>query len=156
MDPIIAAARGLATDAFDVLRRAATGLSADALDWEPAGPDTNSIAVLATHSLNATRLLMSLAVGLDQPARDRDAEFEATSGGADRLLGLIDEISGECLAILDEAPHDIDWSQLRDLQRADGSTTQRPAAFFIVHAVDHLRGHADEASLTRHVWEART
>jgi hypothetical protein len=155
MDPIVSAARSLADAAFGVLRRATDGLPAEALDWESAGPDTNSIAVLATHSLNATRLLLSLAVGAPQPDRDRDAEFEATSGGSARLLTLIDEIGGECLAILDDAPSEIDWAESRTMHRSDGSTAERPAAFYIVHAVDHLRGHADEASLTRHVWEAR-
>jgi hypothetical protein len=27
------------------------------------------------------------------------------------------------------------------------------AAYALMHAVEHLRGHVDQASLVRHVWE---
>lgn len=155
-DPIVVATRRLVSDAFEVLRRAIDGAPDAALDTEPGAPEhTNSIAVLTTHSLNATRLMLSVCFGLPQPDRDRDAEFAATSGGADRLLRLVDEIGGECLAILDEAPDTVDWGTMRAVTRADGSTSQQTAAFWIVHIAEHLRGHADEAGLTRHIWDAR-
>ena len=149
-DAIITATRDLAGDAFDVLRRSVDGLDADALNRRPAGPDTNSIAVLATHALGATRLLMSLAVGAPLPARDRDAEFAATATGPDALLGAIDAIAAECLAILDDAG-EVDWGAPRRRTRSDGSVWEMTAGYALLHALDHLRGHADEAALTRYV-----
>jgi hypothetical protein len=149
-DPIITATRELAGDAFDVLRRSVDGLDADALNRRPGGPDTNSIAVLVTHALGATRLLMNLAVGAPLPARDRDAEFTASVTGADALRGAIDTIAAECLAILDAAGS-VDWNAPRSRTRADGSVWEMTAAYAMLHALDHLRGHADEAALTKHV-----
>lgn len=149
-DPIITATRDLAGDAFEVLRRSVDGLDADALNRRPAGPDTNSIAVLVTHSLGATRLLMNLAVGAPLPARDRDAEFAASVAGPEALLDAIDTIGAECLAILDGAGS-VDWAAPRRRTRSDGSVWEMTAAYAMLHALDHLRGHADEAALTRHV-----
>jgi hypothetical protein len=149
-DPIITATRELCGDAFDVLRRSVDGLDADALNRRPGGPDTNSIAVLVTHALGATRLLMNLAIGAPLPARDRDAEFAMSATGPDALLGAIDTIAAECAAILDGAGS-VDWSAPRSRTRADGSVWEMTAAYAMLHALDHLRGHADEAALTRHV-----
>jgi hypothetical protein len=155
-DPIIAAVRRLADDAFDVLRATVDGLPVEALDWEPAGPDTNSIAVLTTHSLNATRLLVCRALGMPEPARDRDAEFTTAGDDAGTLRALIDRFSAEIGSLFDQAPDDNDWAAQRAFTRSDGTTTHNSAALYMVHAVDHLRGHADEAALTRHFWEARS
>lgn len=153
-DPIADAAREAVAGAFDVLRRTVGAVPEEALDWEPGSPEhTNSIAVLTTHSLNATRMLLSVALGLPLPPRDREAEFTATSGGAERLLGLIDVIGSECLGILDGAPDHVNWGDTRTRTRPDGSTADRTAAFWLVHAVEHLRGHADEAALTTHMWD---
>ncbi|MBI5158419.1 MAG: DUF664 domain-containing protein [Acidimicrobiia bacterium] len=149
-DPIITATRALAVDAFDVLRHSVDGLHADALNRRPAGADTNSIAVLVTHALGATRLLMSLAVGAPLPPRDRDAEFAAQVADPDTLLDAISTIGAECLAILDGAAS-IDWGAPRQRTRSDGSTWSMTAGYAMLHALDHLRGHADEAALTRHV-----
>lgn len=151
-DPIARAARDLAADAFDVLRRAVTGASEKILDDAPGSVEhTNSIAVLTSHALGSTRSMLCTAFGLPVPPRDRDAEFAARSGGADRLLGLIDVIGAECLGILDAAPDSIDWGTARSRPRPDGSAFELPAAYWVLHAIEHLRGHADEAMLTRHL-----
>lgn len=149
-DPIITAARDLIGDAFDVLRKSANGLDADALNRRPAGPDTNSLAVLVSHGIGATRLLLNLAIGAPLPARDRDAEFATSVTDPERLLGALDAGSAECLALLDGAGP-VDWGATRCRTRADGSVWEISAAYAMLHAVDHLRGHADEAALTRHV-----
>lgn len=155
-DPLIAAAREISGWAFDVLRNAVTGLDAEALDWEPADPEhTNSITVLATHALGATRLLMSVAVGLPEPERSHDAEFATSGLSAAELLAHIDDMADQCHEILDGAPEQVDWGQTRPRTMSDGRRTERTAAWYIIHSVDHLRGHADEAALTRHMLDAR-
>ena len=116
-DPIITATRELAADALAVLRRSVDGLDVDALNRRPAGPDTNSIAVLVSHALGATRLLMNLAIGAPLPARDRDAEFAASATDPDSLLEAIDVGAAECLAILDGAG-EVDWSSTRRRTRS--------------------------------------
>jgi hypothetical protein len=148
-DPIIAAARRAVADSIEVLRTAVAGADPAALNRRPAGEQTNSIAVLATHALMSTRMHLSLALGLPAPARDRGAEF-ATVADAERLLESIESVGAECLELLDGADP-VDWGATRSLTRADGTTAEMTAAWALVHGVDHLRGHADEASLTRHV-----
>jgi len=155
MDPIVAASKRLISEAFDILRTAVDGAPAEALEWEAGATDhTNSIAALTRHGLGATRSMLATCFDLEAPARDREAEFNAPSGGAAALLALIDDLGGECLQILDDAPESIDWSENRPVTRKDGSTLDLSAAFWMIHIVEHLRGHADEAGLTRHVWNA--
>jgi hypothetical protein len=154
-DPIIEAARCAVAQGADTLRRAVGDLPAEALNWKPAGPNTNSIAVLVTHAMYATRILATMAAGLPAPARDRAAEFAAVADGPESLLALIDGLAGECATILN-ACEGIDWSAPRTRRRDDGSIVEMSTAEALLFAVTHLRGHADEAALTRHFWLART
>lgn len=152
-DPIIAAARRSIGDGFATLRRAVTGLPPEALNWRPAGEETNTIAVLAIHAAASTRMLLHLALGLPAPPRDRDAEFAATADDAAGLMRRVDALAVECTEALDRAG-DPDWGALRRRTRSDGETVEVTAAEALIQAVDHLRGHADEASLTRHIWSS--
>lgn len=153
-DPLLAAARKVVTEAFDELRRAVDGLPGEALDWRPAGPETNSLAVLVTHAMNSTRLWMRVAVGLPIPKRDREAEFGAKSADPADLLRLIDELAVESTTALDSV-ETVDWSALHPWKRASGEVVEFTTAYALIHGVEHLRGHADQASLTRHLWEAQ-
>ena len=152
-DPIIEATRRVIGDIFDTLRTVVDGLPAEALNWRPAGEgDTNSIAVQLTHGLHATRRLLNFATEHPQQApRDREAEFGANVDGPESLLRLIDEVDADCNTTLDNADMS-DWGVMRQLR---SSGEELSAAFLIIHAAEHLRGHADEASLTRHVWMAQ-
>lgn len=152
-DPFVPAARRAIGEAVDTLRRVVDGLPAEGLNWVPAGDETNSIAVLTTHAMHATRLLLHVAAGLPPPPRDRASEFAATADDSAALLRLIDDVAGDCARALDAA-ETVDWSVVRRRTRDGGEVVEMSAAFALIHAVDHLRGHADEASLTRHVWTA--
>lgn len=149
-DPFITAARRLFDDAVGVLRDAVTGADAAVLNTKPAGDDTNAIAALVAHALGAARLLVAVAVDAPHPHRDRPGEFATTVPGPEALLAMIDAQVVEVTATLDRALA-VDWSATRSFPRADGSTAEMTAAFALMHAIDHLRGHADEASLSRHV-----
>ncbi len=154
-DPIIAAARRVFDGAIDTLRGVVDGMPAAGLNWQAAGDrDSNSIAVHTTHALHATRRLINVAMGQPPGPRDRQAEFSAQVDGPEPLLDLIDEVAGDCRATLDGGT--VDWGEVRQLQRRGHPTVEMSAAFALIHAVEHLRGHADEASLTRHVWLARS
>ncbi len=148
-DPIIAAARRSVADSIEVLRAAVTGADSAALNRRPAGEETNSIAVLATHALLSTRMHLHLALGMAAPPRNRAAEFAATAD-AGPLQEMIASTGAECLALLDGAGT-VEWGSIRTFTRADGTTTEMTAAWALIHGIDHLRGHADEASLTRHL-----
>jgi hypothetical protein len=96
-----------------------------------------------------------MAAGLPAPARDRAAEFAAVADRPESLLALIDSLAAECATILN-ACEGIDWSAPRTRRRDDGSIVEMSTAEALFFAVTHLRGHADEAALTRHFWLART
>ena len=154
-DPIISAARRFVAGGFSTLRSVVEAVPAEELNWRPGGEETNTISVLVTHAAYSTRMLLAMALGLPMPPRDRGAEFAAHAEDGESLLRLVDGLSAECLAALDGAGP-IDWGALRQRKRDDGEVVQIPAAEALFHAVEHLRGHADEASLTRHLWLTRS
>lgn len=146
------AAKRLVDDGITAIRRSVAGLDADRLNRRPAGDDTNSIAVLATHAMHATRLWLAIAVGAEVPQRHRASEFETVAEDAESLLRMIDEVASGCREAL-ATPGPIEWSAPRRITRDDGSGFEVTAAFALVHAVEHLSAHAADASLTRHLWD---
>ncbi len=154
-DAVLDAANELVTSALTELRDVIAGLPGEALDWRPVGDETNSIAVLATHSMHSARLWLAIAAGLPRPERDREAEFATRERDPQALLEMIDGFSAECLAAL-EAAAGTDWDNTREWTRAGGGTMEVTAAYALIHALEHLRGHVDQASLVRHLWEARS
>ena len=106
-DPTIEAAREILGEAFDAMRASIAGATPDELNRRPAGDDTNTIAVLATHSMNSTRWWLHVAMGAEPPLRDRPSEFLATAAGVDELLSFFDEMAADCHAALNtDVPFD--------------------------------------------------
>ncbi len=155
-DPVMAAARDLLTVTLGDLRPGVEGASREALNWRPGNEDTNSIAVLALHSMTSTRWWLSVAVGAPLPVRDRDAEFRAAATDAAALLAFIDGMERDCLALLDGA-RDVDWSAMRRTgpRPRPGADEEVTAAWALVHALQHLREHAGQITLTRQLWDQR-
>jgi uncharacterized damage-inducible protein DinB len=156
-DPLLAAAAALLDDSLNDLRAALDGLSTEALNWRPAGAETNSIAVLATHSLHSTRAWLTVALGLPYPERDRPSEFRTEAPDAMGLHALLEDFGGQCRRMLLDA-RDIDWSAMRATapRNRPGASEDESAAFSIVHALQHLREHTGQMALTRQLWEQRT
>ena len=163
-DPITPSARFVLRESLGELRAAVEGVPAEALNWRPAGEETNSIAVLATHALSSTRSWLAVAVGAPLPERDRPSEFLVMEDDPWALLRLVDELSEECRALLRDAG-DVDWSatrktHARPAKKADDGSWQPgvdevPAAYAVLHALEHLGQHVAHCSLTRQLWEAR-
>ncbi len=149
-DPLLTSARDILRRAHDDMRAAIDGLPSDALNWRPTPADTNSIAVLAIHSLSSTRHWLSVAVDEPPPSRDRDAEFEATARKPAELLHFVDSATAVCLSLIDK-DRVVDWSALRD----PNGGRQLFAAWALLHALEHLREHVGQISLTRQLWEQR-
>ncbi len=153
---MLASAAYVLTDDIKELRAAIDTLPDEALNWKPAGEETNSVAVLVTHVLHSTRSWISTAVGAPLPDRDRDAEFRVTARTTADLLALLDEFGSQILALLNNA-RDIDWAANRKTHmRPDPSLPDYvPASFALLHAIDHFGQHVAHVSLTRQLWEAR-
>jgi DinB superfamily len=147
-DPTLEAAAEILRAALSDLRGAVDGVPADELNRRPGGEDTNSIAVLATHSMHSTRAWLSVAVGAEPPARDRPAEFRAIASN-DELLALIDEMGAECAALLDGATFDPDRTGLAPWRQGAQADEPVSAAWALLLALVHLREHVAHAQLTR-------
>jgi uncharacterized damage-inducible protein DinB len=155
-DPFLGSARYILNDYLAEMRRAVDGLPDEAINWKPGGDDTNSIAVLVVHNMSSTRAWMTVALGNPWPDRNRDQEFETRSENAAELLGVIDEVGGNILGMLDSAG-DVDWAEnRRSLMPPDSDAPAYvPAAFAITHAVEHFSQHVAHVTLTRQLWDAR-
>ena len=155
-DSLLPSIRYVVTEDLKDLRAGVEGLPGEALDWKPAGEDTNSIAVLATHVLHSTRSWLSVAVGAPLPDRDRESEFRVRSDDPAALLAFIDDFSSQIKALLDST-REVDWEANRKAHaRPDPSLPDYvPAAWAALHAIEHLREHIAHIGLTRQLWQAR-
>lgn len=155
-DPFPAGAREVLDLALREMRECVDGLTAEVLNWRPAGEGTNSIAVLAVHSLSSTRSWLSVALGAPLPERDRPSEFVATTEGVVALLSFVDAMQGDCVSLLDGA-RDVDWSAQRRAHTRPGDAPEPDvvAAWALMHALSHLREHVGQMLLTRQLSESR-
>jgi len=155
-DPLLAAAANTVRRTLAEMRETIAGFSPEALNWKPAGEDTNSVAVLTTHSLHSTRSWLSTALGEPLPDRDRDSEFRVSASDREAVLTLFDDFASQCNALL-TSPRDVDWAAVRRTHtRPEDEAARVPAAWALLHAIEHLREHLGQMQLTRQLWEARS
>ena len=156
-DPLLAAGNATVRRTLAEMRQTVAEFPPDGLNWKPAGEDTNSVAVLATHSLHSTRSWLCTALGEALPDRDRDSEFRVAADDPAALLDLFDRMSSECTTLF-ERGQTADWGAIRRTHtRPDASDAiEVPAAWALLHAIEHLREHLGQMQLTRQLWDART
>jgi len=144
-DPTIDAFREVLDESLDEIRRGVADLSPEQLNARPAGGETNSIAVIATHALGATLSWLSLAMGAPLPERDRDAEFRTVADVG--FAARTDEMIGRCLAVLDTGP----WDPARVGTPNWNARLAEPrtAAYAAAHALAHLGEHVGHLHMTR-------
>jgi hypothetical protein len=153
-DPLLAAARELLDGSCAGIGRAIEGAPTEALNWRPAGEDTNAIAVLTVHALHSTRWWLSVATGADAPERDRPSEFEATATDSADLLALVDRMAEACRGLL-AAGAPFDPGARRTSRPSYGPPEEVTGAWAVLHALEHLREHVAQLQLTRQLWDAR-
>jgi uncharacterized damage-inducible protein DinB len=135
-------------EAHAAMRTVVSGLSPELLDWKP-GEETNSIAALIAHTLDAERALTAIVAGVTLP-RDREAAFRVGRLGAGRLVAMIDVADREVDGFLGGLTQDrLDASIERPARTASG-------AFWLLHAAVHSREHIGQATLTRQLAEQAT
>jgi len=94
-DHVLESARELVGDSLEELNASIEGLPIEALNWRPTD-DANSVAVIATHALGASRVWLRMAMGLPLPERDLDAEFRASAPDADEFGRFVQRMSDDC------------------------------------------------------------
>jgi hypothetical protein len=114
------------------------------------------MAVLTFHAWSSTRSWLSVAVGAPLPERDRDAEFLTQASNPDELRAWFEGIAQECDALLDVSGA-FDGGAMRKTHVRPGPDDPQevPAAFALLHAMEHLREHEGQLSLTRQLWDAQ-
>ena len=153
-DPFLTSARDLLRRARDDMRAAIDGLSPDALNWRPAGDDTNSIAAMANHAVTSARTWLSVAVEAPLPDRDRPTEFDFTARDSGDLLAFVDGLFEDCLSLIDSS-RTVDWAALRK-HWDPGRDIELFPAWALLHALEHLREHVGQTSLTRQLWDQQS
>ena len=155
-DPIVVAASEVFEESIRGLRAAITGLSAEGLNWRPAGTDTNPIAVLAVHAMGSTRSWLAVAFGAPLPERDRDAEFRTVAGGPEELIEHVDRVVEDCRSLLaGTGAFDPGAQRTSHVRTSSGQAEVVSGAWAMLHAVEHLSEHVGHAQLTRQLWEQR-
>ena len=152
-DPLLQAARAILRAHRDAMLAAIAGLPPEAINWTPAGDETNSIAVLVHHAWHSTRQWLSVAVDAPLPDRNRSAEFDVSYDSADSLAAKLEEISEECIALISRDAR-IDPGAVRS-HWDPGNDLKFNAAWALMHALEHLGEHVGHVGLTRQVWEDR-
>lgn len=147
VDAVRDACRTIFHDQHNRWRNVISGLDAEALNWKP-GDETNSIAVLVSHGLDAERFCVAnmADVTLD---RDREAKFRTQVSNADELLGVIDATEKEVDGYLDQLTADKLGANVTRGDRA------RSGAEWVLHALEHSCEHIGQAELTRQMWEQK-
>jgi len=145
-DPLATAdVRTFLHDGHTAMRALVDGLSPAALNWKP-GEETNSIAALVTHALDAERHLTAAVADLSL-VRDREAAF--------RVQGLT---RAELAAMIDATEQDVDGHLALVTHDRLAATIVRPnrtatGAGWLILVAAHSREHLGQASLTRQLAE---
>lgn len=150
IDALSAGVRQVLGEQKEAMRELVGALDAGALNWTPlSGTETNSIAQLLAHAMEAERFLLASAV--DAPIeRNREAQFQVAVPGPADVLALIDQTQqvGEGFLARLTAEH-----LTREITR--GART-RPGSWWLLHAIEHSSEHLGQALLTRQLYDARS
>ena len=149
MDALKAAAKQVLGVQKQAMRDVVNGLDGAALNWKPLdGQETNSIAVLLSHALDAERYLVasSVDVMLD---RDREAQFRVEVESAGDLLALIDRTETEVNGWIDSLTAEQLAAEVARPNRTHSG------AWWLLHAIEHSNEHVGQAMLTRQLLEAQ-
>jgi len=155
-DPTVSAAREIFDEKIEGIHGSVDGLPTEALNWRPAGDDTNPIAVLAVHAMGSTRNWLAVAFGAQLPERDRSAEFRSVAGDGTELLAHVDRVAEDCRRLFDGAGRfQPDATRASGFRTRSGDEEVVTRAWAILHALEHLSEHVGHAQLTRQLWERR-
>jgi uncharacterized damage-inducible protein DinB len=156
-DALLEAARLILDDSFAALD-GCLDAPAEALNWHPAAPESNSLAGIAMHALSSARAWLLVVRGTPQTDRQRGSEFEAGVTDAAAFRAKATELMEECISLLESMPRPFDAAVMRrsHARRDPSLPHEMTAAWALLHVVDHLREHVGQMMLTRSLWEARS
>ncbi len=136
----------LRTEMFKTLQ----GLDERGLNWTPLPQGTNSLFVLATHTLGAEHGWIVEIIGGVPPTRVRAQEFLAHGSSLDQLRAQFDAVARDSERILQPlTAADLNQTRVREPY---GTVTVR---WIVIHVLEHYAEHLGQVRLTRQLWEKR-
>ena len=150
MDQTAATVANLFRAVHALVRDTIKDLDADALNWTPPAPDTNSSATLVVHTLGSEAEVLR-TVRNTPGDRDRDAEFLTHAPNAADLLQRLDAAD----AYLDDLTSGITADDLA-ATRSRGDRPPQTGLYWLVSNYGHAREHLAHLQLTRQLYEARS
>ena len=148
METVVATVTELFRGVHEQMRDEVRGLDAEALNWTPA-PETNSVAVLVTHTVGSEAEVLRIVRGLPSD-RDRPAEFRGRAVSPDDLVARLDAAD----ALLDELAPGISADDLA-ATRARPNLGTRTGLYWLLHNAGHAREHLAHIQLTKQVYNAQ-
>lgn len=150
LDAVRENAREILSEQKSSMREIVSGLGDEGLNWLPAGNDeTNSIAQMLSHALEAERFLAATAVDASID-RNREAQFKVSGVSESDLLATIDQTEAMVNGFLGQLTAD---HLSKEIARPGRSRT---GGWWLLHAIEHSREHIGQAYLTRQLYEGRT
>lgn len=129
---------------FQTLETAPRG----AWNWAPGGDETNSLFVLAKHSIGSEHGWIYEVLGQGAPTRNRPAEFVARGETLDDLRAEFERVASETRRVL-EALTESELSTTR-FRESHGQVSVR---WIILHVIEHFSEHLGQMYLTKQLWE---
>jgi uncharacterized damage-inducible protein DinB len=124
------------------------GLPVEALDWQPV-PETNSLAVLLTHTAGSERYWIGEVVGEEPAGRERAKEFETVEQTVEELQDQLNLALAHSRQTLSRLSLD-NLAEARLISMQGRSCT---VAWALLHALEHVALHLGHAQITRQLWE---
>jgi uncharacterized damage-inducible protein DinB len=135
------------------MREIVTDLTPDELNWIPgSNDDTNSIAQMLSHAMEAERFLVSTT--LDRTVdRNREAQFKLANVTSADLLSAIDQTEMLVNSLLDELT--VEHLATGVTRPTSSGERTQPGAWWLFHAIEHSCEHLGQARLTRQLLDGR-
>jgi hypothetical protein len=156
-DSFLVAAVDIIGESLAEIRRCIADMPVDGLNWRPTPDDSNSLAAIAVHALTSTRSWLYVALGETLPERARLSEFEVVVADEQAFRDSLQSLSEDSLAVLGSSEAFEGRTGRRTHERPDPALpTEVPAAWALLHCLDHLREHVGQMLLTKQLWLVRS
>lgn len=146
MKPVIAVVRQMLDGQADRYAKVVEGLPEEALNWQPGGTETNSVAQLVRHTTAVQDVLLGRGLG-ESPEYDHSYSLRNDPATKDELLGLINAARAKKDALLMK----LDGMDMGEAVQTPRGPVLR--AQCVIHPADHGQEHLGHAELTKQLWE---
>ncbi len=127
------------------------GMNAEALNWRPGAPDTNSPAAIVTHMCGTEAQWIHEFVGGLAVQRSREAEFAVKGASIQDMEGLLDQAGETTRRIL----RNLSSQDLDKLKQPSQGREMISNRWAVLHTIEHLGQHLGHLSLTKQLQRAQ-